>query len=320
MSWVWILKLLSNRSSNNLNFSDFLSKVGNVVVRDLDSFEFSLKLLLKVADLLLLAKFWMPNKSWSVSIVSEMFSLRNCGWPVKRVFFVFLKKSQGNNREPTLELLSPGLFWVWVILNAIVIEWTIPSWFWFSAFVFADVPGTVLESVRVCGFTKISSNLDGAHKMRDSVLLKYWNNFLVTLPSVFSKTCLMYSSVIPGTDVFCDWLPVGCFSCLSVETTARFCRFLNVPSLVKKETCSTVVGTELFVFLNRFGKITEICNFKKNNYSQSVQSTDSQRWKKFPKNTVSVSPIYTFSLVGKIIVYTPSQRKIKEKSFNRIDY
>ena len=54
--------------------------------------------------------------------------------------------------------------------------------------------------------------------------------------------------------------------------------------------------------------------------SHSVQSTDTQRWENFPKNTVIVSPIYTSSLVGNIIVYTPSQGKNKEKCFNRVYY
>ena len=44
-----------------------------------------------------------------------------------------------------------------------------------------------------------------------------------------------------------------------------------------------------------------------NNLSQSVQSTDNQSdVKKLPSRTF-ISPIYTFSLAGSIIVYTPSK-------------
>ena len=37
-------------------------------------------------------------------------------------------------------------------------------------------------------------------------------------------------------------------------------------------------------------------------------------------NSTFVSPIYTFSLAGNIIVYTPNQGKIREKYFNHIIY
>ena len=73
---------------------------------------------------------------------------------------------------------------------------------WFSTFVFRNVPGTVPECVRICEFKKNLSNLDRAPKMRDSVLLHCWDSFLVTLPSTSSKTCVIYSSLILGTDVF----------------------------------------------------------------------------------------------------------------------
>ena len=76
----------------------------------------------------------------------------------------------------------------------------------FSKSVFRDVPGTVPESVRSCGFKTKSFNLDRAPKIRDSVLLNSWRSFLVTLPSISSETCLIYSSVIPRMNVFCDWM------------------------------------------------------------------------------------------------------------------
>ena len=59
---------------------------------------------------------------------------------------------------------------------------------WFSLSAIWNVPGTNAESVRICGFKKNLSNLDRAHKMRDSVLLKIWDSFLVTLPSITSGT------------------------------------------------------------------------------------------------------------------------------------
>ena len=99
---------------------------------------------------------------------------------------------------------------------------------WFSKFVFRNVPGTVLECVRICGFNRNSVNLDRAHKMRDSVLLNSWDSFLVTLSSMSSETFVIYSSLILGKDVFRDWPLVGCSSCVSIVTVATFRLFLNV--------------------------------------------------------------------------------------------
>ena len=64
--------------------------------------------------------------------------------------------------------------------------------------------------------------------MRDSVLLYSLDSFLVTLPSISSKTCVIYSSLILGTDVFRDWPFLGCSSCVSLVTAANFGLFLNV--------------------------------------------------------------------------------------------
>ena len=64
--------------------------------------------------------------------------------------------------------------------------------------------------------------------MRDSVRLNYWDSFLVTLPSISSETCVIYSSLILGTDVFRDWPFLGCSSCVSLVTAATFRLFLNV--------------------------------------------------------------------------------------------
>ena len=118
---------------------------------------------------------------------------------------------------------------------------------WFSTFVFRNVPGTVPECVRICGFRRNSSNLERAPKMRDSVLLNSRDSFLVTLPSISSETCVIYSSLILGTDVFRDWPFLGCSSCVFLVTAANFRLFLNV-GIFLKEKCYAVMKTEL-VFL-----------------------------------------------------------------------
>ena len=99
---------------------------------------------------------------------------------------------------------------------------------WFSTFVFRNVPGTVPECVRICGFKRKSSNLDRAHKMRDYVLMNSRDSFLVTLPSISSEICVIYFSLILWTDVFRDWPFLGCSSCVSLVTAANFRLFLNV--------------------------------------------------------------------------------------------
>ena len=104
---------------------------------------------------------------------------------------------------------------------------------WFSTFVFRNVPGTVPEWVLLCWFKRNSSNLDRAPKMRDSVRLNSWDSLLVTLSSISSETCVLYSSLILGTDVFRDWPFIGCFSCVSLVTAANFRLFLNLAIFLK---------------------------------------------------------------------------------------
>ena len=98
---------------------------------------------------------------------------------------------------------------------------------WFSTFLFRNVPGTVPECVVICWFKRNSSNLDRAPKMRDSVRLNSWDSFLVTLPSICSETCVIYSSLILGTDVFRDWPFLGFSSCVSLVTAANFRLFFR---------------------------------------------------------------------------------------------
>ena len=110
---------------------------------------------------------------------------------------------------------------------------------WFSTFVFRNVPGTVLECVCICWFERNSSNLDRASEMRDSILLNYWDSFLVILPSISSETCVIYSSLILGTDVFRDWPFLGCSSTYSVSLNFRErlrARYVN--TLVGSVTCA----------------------------------------------------------------------------------
>ena len=99
---------------------------------------------------------------------------------------------------------------------------------WFFTFVFRNVPGTVPECVRICGFKRNSYNLDRAPKKRDSVLLNSWDSFLVTLPSISLETCVIQSSLILRTDVFRDGPFLGCSSCVFLVTAANFRLFLNV--------------------------------------------------------------------------------------------
>ena len=106
---------------------------------------------------------------------------------------------------------------------------------WFSTSVFRNVPGTVPENVRICGFKRNSPNLDRAAGMRDSVLLNSWDCSLVSLPSISSETCVMYSSLILGTDVFRDGQFLGCSSYVSLVAAATFRLLLKVAMFLRKK-------------------------------------------------------------------------------------
>ena len=80
--------------------------------------------------------------------------------------------------------------------------------------------------------------------MRNSVLLNSWDSFLVTLPSISSETCAIYSSLILGTDVDRDWPFLGCSSCVSLVTAANFRLILNVAMFLKGK-CYAAMKTEL---------------------------------------------------------------------------
>ena len=98
----------------------------------------------------------------------------------------------------------------------------------------SGVLGTVPEQVHTCGLRRNSSNFDKAAKIRDSVRLNCWDSFLVTLPSISSDTWVMYSSVIPGANVFCD-KPFLALSCVSLEMAARFRLFFSVAIMRKRK-------------------------------------------------------------------------------------
>ena len=91
----------------------------------------------------------------------------------------------------------------------------------------------VSECVCICWLKRNSSNLDRAPKMRDSVRLNSWDSSLLTLPSISSETCVIYSSLILGTDVFRDWPFLGFSSCVSPVTAANFRLFLSVAIFLK---------------------------------------------------------------------------------------
>ena len=84
---------------------------------------------------------------------------------------------------------------------------------------------------------------DRAPKIRDSNWLNSWDSFLVTLPSISSDTWVMYSSVIPGTNVFGAWLFLA-FSWVSLETAANYRFFVSVAIISEEGKSSTVVKTE----------------------------------------------------------------------------
>ena len=103
-----------------------------------------------------------------------------------------------------------------------VSSWERPSFgSWFATSVFRNVPGTVPERVRICGLKRNSSNLDGAQKMRDFVPLNSWDSFLKALLSISSKTSVVKSQLNLVTDVFRDWLFLGCSSFVSLVTSAQ---------------------------------------------------------------------------------------------------
>ena len=155
-------------------------------------------------------------------------------------------------------------------------------------------------------------------KCENSVLLNFWESFLVTLPSISSEGCVMYSRLIPGTDMVRDWLFLVCSSCVSCETVANFRLFLKIAIFWEK-------------FFNRF-EDWMTCFFVKINLWKEQKKlilnkwlvTNSQLIVKVEKirlnNSTLVSPIYTFSLAGNINVYRQSQKTYSDNYFNNFHY
>ena len=116
---------------------------------------------------------------------------------------------------------------------------------WFSTFVFRNVFGTVPECVSIRGFRIDSSNLDRAPKMRDTVRLNFLDSFLVTLPSISSEICVIYSSLILGTDVFRDWPFLGFSSCVCLLPAANFLLSVSQCGYLSKGKCYAVIKTDI---------------------------------------------------------------------------
>ena len=72
-----------------------------------------------------------------------------------------------------------------------------------------DVPGTATEQVRICGFRRISSSIEKAHKLLDSVRQILGKVFFVTRFSISSQTFVMYSNHPLIKCVL--WVIVSCF-------------------------------------------------------------------------------------------------------------
>ena len=83
--------------------------------------------------------------------------------------------------------------------------------------------------------------------MRDSVRLISFESFLVTLPSISSDTWEMYSPVISGWSVFCDWL-FYVFSGVSLETAASFLLILNIAMILEENSVSCEDWIDLLIF------------------------------------------------------------------------
>ena len=187
MSWLWIFKLVWNKSPNSSNFSDLPLKVGFSVVRDLGKFKILLMFLLKLAELLSVANCWKANKIWCASTVEAVFSLRNCGWFVERAGEQYRTSSWNLVTKWCVFSWSESFrLLVWQAENTTSgqgsIEERSPLGSRYSELLFLDVSGTATEQVRTCWFRRNLSSLDKAPKMRDFVRLHSWESFLVTLP------------------------------------------------------------------------------------------------------------------------------------------
>ena len=162
------------------------------------------------------------------------------------------KKLENNSRT------MRSLVWVWInwmrglidggshfrmkiILGTILI--------WFLVF-HVCVPECSRNGSGVCPYLWVQEkfawfrqSIQNAGLCTQNGLLNSWDNFLENLPSISSETCVICSSEIPATDVYCDWPFLGCSCCVSLATAANFRLFLNV-AIFWREKCYSVLKTE----------------------------------------------------------------------------
>ena len=218
-----------------------------------------------------------PIKIWSDSIVAEGFSLRKCDWLVERAIFCFPEEDPGEQWGVSSWISVPVWGRVRISSEPPVNMWgqfstselfRLPgSWeenlasgqgssrerspvgFRYSELVFLDVSGIATEQVRTCGFRRNSSSFDRAPKIRDSVLVNFFESFLVTLPSISSESWEMYSWAISRSSVFCDWLLLV-FSGVFLETAANFLLFLKSAMILREKFCQQWRLNWIFCFYN----------------------------------------------------------------------
>ena len=98
---------------------------------------------------------------------------------------------------------------------------------WLVPYAIQDVSGLVPEWPWISGFMRNSSRGDEAPNVRFYVPLNSWDNFFVTLHSIFSETWLMQSSCDLGTFDFRAKLLLRCSSRFSLFNAANFLLFLR---------------------------------------------------------------------------------------------
>ena len=192
-------------------------------MKDFRNFEILLILLLKLAELPLVANCWTPTKSGLLllsqgcshcEIVADLWSAPS---------FAFLTKSQGSNREFLHELLSPCDLSPPALnhlsyycdrqrtpgrdLGRLVndTQW-VPGFLSCCSWMF---PEQLRNKFELVSSEKKSSNLDKAPKMWNSARLNSWESFLVTFLSISSDIWVMYNFSHPRIKCVL-WLIVAC--------------------------------------------------------------------------------------------------------------
>ena len=72
---------------------------------------------------------------------------------------------------------------------------------------------------------------------------------LRSIPSISSETCVKFSWLILGINVFRDWWILRCSSCVSLATAANFHLFLNVAIFWRENVQQYWRLTYLFIFV-----------------------------------------------------------------------